>query len=378
MVTNTKPRSVLIFEEYLQSQKTIEHYSYHINRFAEYFNLDSWDSILDLENVDLKEKIEDYVILFKNQGKSSNYIRVITFALQSLCDSNEKLGINWKKIRKLLGKKTRPKKSRPYTTEEIKRMLGGVKGLRNKALILFLSSSGVRRGAIPDMQVRDLKQMSHGCIAVTVYPDTDEEYVTFVNKEASDTLSLYHQQRTHDGEKITPDSLVFRSIYKSALEESKKFDEKSISNVIFRAKHNAGIDTDDLPNLLVHAFRRRFNTVLKLRPDANPTIIERLLGHDQKLDNSYFQPTTEQLFEEYQKGMSDLTIDDSERLLIERREMQDELDKFEQEKSKSRELETRLEDTEIQMKKIFKVLESGRGTIIKSDNNEIHVKLNQN
>ncbi len=44
-----KPRSVLIFEEYLQSEKTIEHYTYHINRFAKYFDLPSWDSILALE-----------------------------------------------------------------------------------------------------------------------------------------------------------------------------------------------------------------------------------------------------------------------------------------------------------------------------------------
>ena len=53
-----KSRSVLIFEEYLQSKKTIEHYTYHINRFAKYFDLPSWDSILVLEITDLKEKIQ--------------------------------------------------------------------------------------------------------------------------------------------------------------------------------------------------------------------------------------------------------------------------------------------------------------------------------
>lgn len=71
MGSNIKSRTVLIFEEYIQSEKTIEHYSYHINRFTKYFHLENWDSILDLENTDLKEKIEDYVIYFKNQGKSS-------------------------------------------------------------------------------------------------------------------------------------------------------------------------------------------------------------------------------------------------------------------------------------------------------------------
>jgi hypothetical protein len=51
-----KSWSVLIFEEYLQSEKIIEHYAYHINRFAKYFELPSWDSILALEITDLKEK----------------------------------------------------------------------------------------------------------------------------------------------------------------------------------------------------------------------------------------------------------------------------------------------------------------------------------
>ena len=62
MGNETKSRSVLIFKEYLQSEKTIEHYTYHINRFAKYFDLPSQDSILALEIIDLKEKIEDYGI----------------------------------------------------------------------------------------------------------------------------------------------------------------------------------------------------------------------------------------------------------------------------------------------------------------------------
>ena len=97
-----KSRAVQIFEEYIQSEKTREHYSYHLQRFVNHYNLESFDSILALKTEELKEKIEDYVILFKNDGKCSNYIRVIVFAIQSFCDSNDKMGINWKKIRKLL------------------------------------------------------------------------------------------------------------------------------------------------------------------------------------------------------------------------------------------------------------------------------------
>ena len=175
-----KTRAVQIFEQYINSQKTREQYNFLIGKFVKHEQLDSFDSILAINGMDLQKKIEDYVILFKNKGNSSSYIRSNTFAIQSFCVSNDKLDVNWKKIRKLCIK-TKPKKSRPYTTSEIKRMLNGVKSLRNKALILFLSASGVRRGAIPDLLMSDLQQMPNGCLAVTVYEGSDEEYITFIN-----------------------------------------------------------------------------------------------------------------------------------------------------------------------------------------------------
>ena len=55
-----KSRAVQIFEEYIQSEKTREHYRYHLQRFVNHYNLESFDSILALKTEDLKEKIEDY------------------------------------------------------------------------------------------------------------------------------------------------------------------------------------------------------------------------------------------------------------------------------------------------------------------------------
>ncbi len=52
-----KTRAVQIFEEYIQSEKTREHYSYHLQRFVNHYNLESFDAILALETDDLKEKI---------------------------------------------------------------------------------------------------------------------------------------------------------------------------------------------------------------------------------------------------------------------------------------------------------------------------------
>ena len=99
--------------------------------------------------------------------------------------------------------------------------------------------------------------------------------------------------------------------------------------MVLRAKKNAGVDlTDDSPNLLCHAFRRRFNTILKLNENAKPPLIERLMGHDMKLDNSYFQPTLEDLFTEYQKGSTDLMIDNTERVQAEKQKVDKEKDEL--------------------------------------------------
>ena len=372
-----KTRSVIMFEEYIHTEKTREAYTFQINKFRDWLGLKTWDDILAIDSQELREKIEDYVILLKNKPVSSNYIRGITFAIQSLCDANEKVGINWKKIRKLLGKKTKPQKTRPYTTQEVKLLLGAVKGLRNKALILFFSSSGVRKGAIPDMRIRDLKQMQHGCLRVVVYPYTDEEYITFINKEASDFLTRYHKQREYDGEVLTPESYVFRNTYKrgKGLHNPQPLNENSISNIIVRAKKNSGIDTEEIPNMLAHAFRRRFNTIMKLQNNANVTIIERLMGHDQGLDNSYFQPTEEQLFEEYVKGMSDLTIDESERLLSERKLVEESLSELEAEKQRTNILEQEVAQQKAQLAEMAKILASGKGKVVEQRGNEYFIEL---
>ena len=209
-------------------------------------------------------------------------------------------------------------------------MLNSVKDLRSKSIILFLSASGVRRGAIPELKIKHLKEMSNDCLAVTVYEGSDEEYITFIHKEAKEILTLYFEQRKHDGESFELEHPVFRSKYTLGIAKPKPISEKSISNMVHRTKKNAGVNFDDTPNLLCHAFRRRFNTILKLRENAKAPIIERLMGHDMKLDNSYFQPTLDDLFQEYRKGIPDLVIDDKERILEEKKIVENEKNKLEE------------------------------------------------
>ena len=65
----------------------------------------------------------------------------------------------------------------------------------------------------------------------------------------------------------------------------------------------------------LHGLRKFFNVTMKSRHDCNLSLSEKLYGHSVTipLDNHYGTFTTESLFEEYKRGIMDLTIDPTER-----------------------------------------------------------------
>lgn len=62
-----KTRAIQIFEEYIQSEKTREHYMYNLIRFAIHNNLESVDVILSLDSEELKQKVEDKELRIKKK-----------------------------------------------------------------------------------------------------------------------------------------------------------------------------------------------------------------------------------------------------------------------------------------------------------------------
>ncbi len=130
---------------------------------------------------------------------------------------------------------------KPYTNDDIKKMLDVTPQLRNKAIIHFLASSGCRLGALPDLQLRHLSEMSDGCKSVLVYEDSIEEYYTFFTPESSKSLDEYFEQRKIDGEVLSATSPVFRNKYLIGNSPVKEMSEKSIQNVVARAVLKSGI-----------------------------------------------------------------------------------------------------------------------------------------
>ncbi|MGH9927284.1 MAG: hypothetical protein ACRD5B_18110, partial [Nitrososphaeraceae archaeon] len=94
---------------------------------------------------EIQAKIIDFVV-DKRDKVSPSWLKVCLAALQSFFEINDFEGINWKKIKKFQGEFHTVAEDRPYIREEIAKLLGSAHTLRDKAIILLLSSSGIRSG----------------------------------------------------------------------------------------------------------------------------------------------------------------------------------------------------------------------------------------
>ncbi len=268
----------------------------------------------------LQEMVEDYVMEKKSQGKARSTIKTPISALELFCDAND-LAINWKKIHRLLPAQKKKSGSRSYSTEQVQKMLQATTNLRNKAIIHFLASSGVRIGALPELKIKHIRNMPQGCKVVTVYPDDVEEYFTFLTSEASQAIDDYLDKRIHDGEHLDPEHPLFREHYAIGIAKPKHLVKVSIQAIIDRILRRAGIrfgrDGSRRDVQLDHGFRKRWNTIVKTTDGVKIILAEKMFGHSTPtipLDETYVDASIEKLFEEFKKVIPELTIDDSERL----------------------------------------------------------------
>lgn len=190
------------------------------------------------------------------------------------------------------------------------------------------------------------------CKAVWIYADDKEEYWAFLTPESSKAIDDYLKERTDDGEVITDESPLFRTLYsRENVQNPKPLAIQSARCIIFRLIKQARIQRRKIGFAYDiqadHGFRKRFNTIMKLNLEVNSNITEKLMGHKKGLDGVYFTPTREQCFEEFKKSMNELMIGESWRLKVELEKTQELLDEEQFDKDgRILELESRLSNTE--------------------------------
>lgn len=312
-------RSVILFHSAIKSEKTRQNYDGHLRRFLEYFIIKDYDSLLTINDKKLQTMIEDYLIYLKNQNKSLGLCNGILSSLKLFFEMNDKL-LNWTKLKKMLPQKQKTTDDRPYTTEEIRVLLDSTPNPFYKMAIHFMVSSGCRVGVFEELKLKHLTDMPNGCKSVKVYADSSSEYITFIHSESVKALEYSLEFRKNQGEEITPETWV----YPNRHDPTKHSDTRTINTVLNRLAtkvltRKKDSRTGRFDVMGCHGFRKRFATILKSDKSINQNLAEKLLGHSSTipLDNHYFKPTIDALFDEYQKAMPELVIDENYRLRVE-------------------------------------------------------------
>jgi hypothetical protein len=236
--------------------------------------------------------------------------------------------------------------------------------LRTSALIHFLSSTGVRKGTLvpeydqevgvespglfrkhlhrlseilPDEQEYSEYRRYKGYLVVA-YEGTSAEYFTFCTPESAASLDAYFAYREMHGEKIGPESPLFRPIFgqHSAARGVEALSIRALFDVFGDLQYRIGLRKPSKKRMTKDQARRlrhEIPAVHGLRKFANTTFqnckihhdFKRLLmGHDTGLDKHYYDYTVPAsvvaALQEYLKAVPKLTVSETYRLREQLRE----------------------------------------------------------
>lgn len=270
---------------------------------------------------------------YLNPDSVGNYFKPI----KKLLDMND-VAIPWKRIYATYPERDNMSESRGWTRDEISLMLKYARGPLDRALVLVLASSGMRAGGLnliwedltPIYRINDGSLVlgpenndgSVACAVLRVYRGSPESYLAFITPEAFDALQVYGhtwaELRHQPPNPKDPIFLVQRGAYGRA-------STKILRDRVVRMATKAGLRRTktskrfEVP--IMNGFRRFWNKTCKEAASGDSTLAslikkEYMMGHRGlvSLDQNYFKTNLMELAIEYTKVVSDLTIEDTERL----------------------------------------------------------------
>jgi len=343
-------RSLSIFENSIDSEATLYQYKLGLKHFMQFVSFgDRFDDYIHLDSEVIQKHLEDYAIFHSRRNIKRTTIKGYFKPVYLFLDVN-RIHYFPKVINKMMRKdKTKKGNNKPFTDEDIQKMLDYTNSSRNKALVLFFTSIGGRPACLVDpiLRFKHLFSMPFGCKAVLFYAGSDEEYWGFLTPESTKAFEVYRDERIRNGENITPESPLFIIEKKhNRLENHLTLD--ALYSIFVNLQKKAHVEKIKVGNrydkALMYGFRKRFNTILKIDSDVNSNIAEKLMAHANGLDGVYLTPTREECFTEFVKAIPKITVGKAEKLSLK-------LADFKAEKDE------KIKKLESDMKSVYRLLE---------------------
>ena len=115
--------------------------------------METYDDLLFGNDIKLiQSKIEDFLIHTQNLGLSSSTLSGLRNTIRYFYEMNDITNLNWRKISKVMSEYKRVADDRPYSVDEISRMLDKCDH-RGRVIILLMVSTGMRVGAISSLKI---------------------------------------------------------------------------------------------------------------------------------------------------------------------------------------------------------------------------------
>jgi integrase len=325
-----------------------------------YLKLDNYDSILDLDPKLLQLNICDYIVFLKSRNLAPKSIAAYVAAIRKFLDMNDIITLNWKKIHSFEPEPEQRNEDRPYTHQEIAILLSKASP-RDRAIILLMTSSGIRVGAIAcPLQLRDLQSIDkYHIYKITIYRKSSSRYYTFCSPEARKEIDSYLDWRRRLGEQLKDDSPVFR----------KTFDRFKIQRPLPVTLFSIGWNMNSLLKqcglrtfeplkegqtppkrteiMQCHGFRKFFETN-SFKAGMNNIYLRRLMGQKSQLEDSYLKTSEEELLEGdsrhigYIGVLDQLTINEENKLRWEVQTLKQEVTRFDKMQKQIEELNRRM------------------------------------
>jgi len=245
---------------------SVKNYTLHVNRFVEFLGerflteLHVLDVAKFVEHLDSTGKIKDITI--------NNYLASIRAFINYLYLAGE-IKLSPKSIK---FRKTHAESWQAVKEEQILKMLDEVnkeenKFLRhrNRVILLFLFSTGVRNSELCDLKIDELDLESK--IATIKTKKNNRRRVIFWNEYTNDAIKAFLKLRQDDSQYLVISSSKTKN-------SARKMSPRAIQFVFKKYKENAGIKERLVPHGCRHGFGHR-----GAMRGANPYVLSDMMGH---------------------------------------------------------------------------------------------------
>lgn len=342
VIENVPDRTYFNFINSLKSEETKIKYDHCVKQFMTFVGEKDYSALL---KINVEERIIDYILHLRKLKLSSNTIRTRVASIYHFYIMNDVI-LNKTKINKYHGESQKVEKDRPYSREEIHRLLD-VADLRMKVCILLMCSAGLRFGAIPDLKMKHLEKVDD-LYKITVYENSNQEYTTFCTPECANFIDEYLKYRERNVENVNPESYLIRNdfnVYQplSMRAEARPITKHTIREIITKLLVKSG--TRQVREVhLTHGFRKHFTNQL-FEADLKTEYRWSLEGHKLKGNDPYYVRISEKLLlEQYRKGINNLTINEENRLKMKVETLQVEKSLLDSIASRLKELENKVNE----------------------------------